>query len=667
MMDRSPTVSDPLSASASSLSSIPQTSFIHATELSAEDEAAHELDNHDDNNDEECNQELEVFEDEIMDEAKGKAKSSSPKISSSSSSNPPPPPSSSSSRVSAADVEIFQRLDSEYDRAIEEREVSYAARYKSVRQSACFAVIFMVLYMILGTVYFSKQAGWTLEESLFFGIYTITTVGYGNLDNPETPAFQIYTIFFILIGTATLTIMVAQLYQCLALEAGRAQHSRDKTEMMRRGLDISQKNNIIIQRVPLIDRFFRCFDVILSFLMTNEYGRALSVLFPLVTLIALGATVVGLLEGWTAVESIYFAVVSLTTVGFGDYFPTRTPSRLFCIIWLPFSVGFMSLYLGNIAAFYIRLSDRNIARIERQLRRKIDALKQRSQMEKEAVRQRALRGQGLVLSNFNALPTDEMTLETNAEQEPAEGLERPRSSSTIQNERRKRVIRNHLGQVKKTGDGSLVSSMSTMKDVIRAVHANLRSSPEGITAGPESEYLSFHSSRVMSASSLMRGQPSVRKPSFALRVLVQERFAEIIAREVAGYQSEIAIKDSTLTVTIDTLKSTTEKWLIPRKARRAFRAVAFEALFFVGEHGLITQGSDALYALNPFEYHGLFAPLLAALGDADTMEAWLRQTDILAEYDLYKGNDLNNNTGGDSPKGNDQRDVASIKTNNIVV
>ena len=90
-----------------------------------------------------------------------------------------PPP----SEMSEADVGIFQRLDAEYDRAMEEREVSYSARYQSVRQSACFAVGFMAIYMILGTIYFMKQADWTVEESLFFGIYTITTVGckYGFL------------------------------------------------------------------------------------------------------------------------------------------------------------------------------------------------------------------------------------------------------------------------------------------------------------------------------------------------------------------------------------------------------------------------------------------------------------------------------------------------------
>lgn len=548
--------------------------------------------------------------------------------------------------MSEADVGIFQKLDAEYDRAMEEREVSYTARYQSVRQSALFAVGFMAIYMTLGTLYFVRQTGWTVEEALFFGIYTITTVGYGNLDNPETPAFQLYTIFFILIGIATLTIMIAQLYQLIALEAGRAQHHRDQSEMLRRGVVLTAKTKKILGRggplqqhtdIPATERVYGFCDRVTKFFMQNEIGRAISLVFPFIALVIVGATVVGTLEGWTMVESLYFSVVSMTTVGYGDYFPTQQSSRIFCIIWLPFSIGFMSLYLGNIVAFYIRLSDRNIARIEKKLRRRIDGLKQRSEKEREEARKRALRGQeeqnvsysgrfpneGAVDSTqqpfFHSIPTDESS----------------RSLCAADEERRNRVMQNYRGQHKKPLDGAPESTMSTMHDVLRTVHAGMQSSTHSFSGAPESEYLSFRSSKVVSKSSLAGGG-SVRKPSFALRVLVQERLSEIIAAEVAGYQNEVAIQDATLTITIGTLKSTTEKWLVPRRARRAFRAVAFEALYFVGEHGLITRGASALFDLNPFEFHALFAPFLAAMGDAELMEGWLASTEILAECDLRK-------------------------------
>ena len=477
----------------------------------------------------------------------------------------------------------------------------------------------------------------------------------GNLDTPETPAFQLYTIFFILIGMATLTIMVAQVYQCIALEAGRAQHHRDQSEMLRRGVDLTAQTNKNSGRgggfnqsvnlhtnVPMVERVTSTYERTKTFLVHNEIGRAISVVLPFVGLVSLGAAVVGSLEGWTIVESLYFAVVSMTTVGFGDYVPTERSSRLFCILWLPFSIGFMSLYLGNIAAFYIRLSDRNIARIESKLRRKVDGLKQRSELEREAARKRALRGQES--SQGSAAPLEGSPHSDSRRQDDFHSIpsgERSESTSERKvsghHERRTRVMQNHLGEQKKSADETTGATMTTMNDVLRTVHEGINSSDHSFKGGPESEFLSFRSSKLVTSNSLAGGG-SVRKPSFALRALVLERLSEIIAAEVAGYQNDVSIKDSTLTVTIGTLKSTTEKWLIPRRARRAFRAVAFESLYFVGEHGLITRGASALFDLNPFEFHGLFAPLLAAFGDAETMEGWLASTEILAEYDLHKPN-----------------------------
>ena len=177
-----------------------------------------------------------------------------------------------------------------------------------------------------------------------------------------------------------------------------------------------------------------------------------------------------------------------------------------------------------------------------------------------------------------------------------------------------------------------------MRDIVRAVRRNLSVTSQGSLfqqSTQDSIYMSIRSNEPMHSSSFRRDE-TARKPSFALRVLVQERFAEIIATDIAGFQSSIEIRENTLSVTIDTLKETADKWLIPRRARKAFRAVAFECLYFVGEHGLITRGADALYDLTPFEFHGLFSPLLASMGDAETMEGWLASTDILADVDLRR-------------------------------
>jgi hypothetical protein len=118
---------------------------------------------------------------------------------------------------------------------------------------------------------------------------------------------------------------------------------------------------------------------------------------------------------------------------------------------------------------------------------------------------------------------------------------------------------------------------------------------------------------------------------------VQSRLARIIAEEVAGYQTGVVIKGSTVSLTIAPLRDTADKWKIPPGAWKAFRAVAFRSLLFVGERDLIADGGEALLRLNVVEVHQIFSPLLAAFGDGGSMEAWLLATDILADVELRGG------------------------------
>jgi hypothetical protein len=672
---------------------------------------------------------------------------------------------SPSNELTNEDIEIYQRLDDEYERALEERDIGYNARYASVRQTAMWSLIFIIVFMVQGTYCYRELLlfnhkrkfhgeddfdqefnNWSIPESLFFSIFTITTVGYGREDLPTTASFQAYTIFYILIGIAALTIMVAQVFQCIALEASRARLSQDKTQSSRRrsGLMMSNSSSgnnpvtaptissptsssqnaddeIITSHtetgfVPkIVEGFFRWLDKAKHFFRDTEIGKGISVLFPFIGLILSGALVVGPLEEWSFLESLYFSVVSLTTVGFGDYVPTHLASIWFCIFWLPFSIGFMSLYLGNIATFYIRLSDRNIRRIERQLRRRLQKAKEKAEEERAEVLQRAYRGQeaeiqivaeeentgynnnNFTIDNdsdgggggedsknssattaipmnharsvvrrqkarpgFSILPTSELDSGSDDENDLLAGGVAGMDSSVIDTgyQRRQQIIENcrvfrrdditdnkNDENENNRDDDTLSSqsndpSMKSMKDVIRAVRNTINSKNAGVGSGDannnNSRFMNIQSTQNMIDYSMFRRRKT-KKPAFALRVLVQERFAKIIATEVAGYHSSIVINDHILSVSIDSMSGTADKWFIPRGARKTFRAVALEILYFVGEHGLITRGADALYELTPFEFHGLFSSLVAAMGDADIMEGWLAKTDTLALVDLERG------------------------------
>ncbi len=79
-----------------------------------------------------------------------------------------------------------------------------------------------------------------------------------------------------------------------------------------------------------------------------------------------GVLVYHWLEGWSYIDALYFCVVSLATVGYGDFTPTTPLARLFTIF-----------YLINGIAILLALFDRLrvVARVPSRARRKASALR----------------------------------------------------------------------------------------------------------------------------------------------------------------------------------------------------------------------------------------------------------------------------------------------------
>jgi Ion channel len=84
---------------------------------------------------------------------------------------------------------------------------------------------------------------------------------------------------------------------------------------------------------------------------------------PVVGVLLLVALWVGWMEGWGMVGSLYWLVVTGTTVGFGDYYPTMPSTRLFCIFFLPIAVAVQGKLLARIASAYM---DRKVKRKEKE-------------------------------------------------------------------------------------------------------------------------------------------------------------------------------------------------------------------------------------------------------------------------------------------------------------
>ena len=58
-------------------------------------------------------------------------------------------------------------------------------------------------------------------------------------------------------------------------------------------------------------------------------------------------------EGWSWIDSLFFSVVTLTTVGYGNMYPTNDASKIFTIVFLFIGIGVLLGFINFVAGHAI--------------------------------------------------------------------------------------------------------------------------------------------------------------------------------------------------------------------------------------------------------------------------------------------------------------------------
>ncbi|WP_236974748.1 potassium channel family protein [Membranihabitans maritimus] len=90
-------------------------------------------------------------------------------------------------------------------------------------------------------------------------------------------------------------------------------------------------------------------QTIITFLKDKEYR---SLLFTSVLILAIGSITYHWIEGWSWIDSLYFSVITLTTIGYGDFSPQTSVGKLFTIFYILMGLGMILSFIHTVYNHY---------------------------------------------------------------------------------------------------------------------------------------------------------------------------------------------------------------------------------------------------------------------------------------------------------------------------
>jgi|TARA_Y100000034_G_C6882189_1_gene404405 large-conductance mechanosensitive channel len=82
------------------------------------------------------------------------------------------------------------------------------------KRSIWLVLLVFILSVIGGAFAYSSVEGWSLLNSFYFVVVTVTTIGYGDL-TPVTNVGKVFTMFFAFFGVATALYILSKISSSL--------------------------------------------------------------------------------------------------------------------------------------------------------------------------------------------------------------------------------------------------------------------------------------------------------------------------------------------------------------------------------------------------------------------------------------------------------------------
>lgn len=227
----------------------------------------------------------------------------------------------------------------------------------------CLAAVLIYVSISVGLFSYWLQH-WSIVDSVYFAVVTFTTIGYGDVV-PDTRMARLFTCGWALSGVACLGIALGMLGSELidvaeqdketakekqkaemmdmfngeegssssALKSGASQYS----DLGYNGVEDNGDNDDEAKPTccqALISVKMQRFVLLSAFLVTTLHFICVN-------------------EGWTLWSTVYYGIITASTVGYGDLSPQTEAGRILAILYIPIAVGLMGTFLDLVATSII--------------------------------------------------------------------------------------------------------------------------------------------------------------------------------------------------------------------------------------------------------------------------------------------------------------------------